>query len=151
VSEDYLSSVLRMMKAVRDHREFEMSQGNPGPITERDLDTCLLLISDEGLDFPTWLNPREFPALRRLSRRYDFTDKIFSCDGALACALVNRVGEGLGLPPVQKPLARKLLSALSFVSLPLVLRSLPVCHRSLSGHRFVPRSLTAVPEERGAV
>jgi hypothetical protein len=107
VSEDYLSSVLRMMKAVRDHREFEMSQGNPGPITERDLDTCLLLISDEGLDFPTWLNRREFPALRRRRRFYDFADR-HSCDDASACALIDRLGEGLGLPPVEARLASKL-------------------------------------------
>jgi hypothetical protein len=137
------------MRAIRDHREAGTAQANPGPLTEEDLDTldletCLRLTSGHVFSCPTWLSPREFPALKKSPRRgfdipseykWSFSPK----DPRLARALVNRVRKRLGLPPVKKSLALQLISALAFVSAAwLPAQPLPFRHRRLTG-RFVPR------------
>jgi hypothetical protein len=113
--------VLRTMMEIRDHREADAGKGDPEPLTPRDLTTCLTLVRRQGLyDSETWLHHREFPAMSR-ALGYDYhpselKDADMPWDGDAACALVNRVGEKLGLAPLGEPLARRLLSAFSSVS-----------------------------------
>jgi hypothetical protein len=114
VSEDYLTCLLRMMRAIRDHREAGTpGKGDVGPITEKDLDTSLRLTFDHRhlFAFPTWLTRKGGYRFRDKHRGEPWLE---SSD----YALVYRVCERLGLPHLEEPLAKKLLTALARVSLP---------------------------------
>jgi hypothetical protein len=106
-----------MMGAVRDHREGDTGKGKPGPITKQDLDTCLRLTTGHILAYPTWLSPLEFPALKARPRDPVPDDDSPYYDDE-AGDLVNRVGERLGLPPLEESLVMKLHDSLAPVSTP---------------------------------
>jgi hypothetical protein len=113
VSEDLLACLLRMMMAVRDHRG-----AAAGPVKHEDLVTCLYLAplpSALRVKHPSWLSPREFPSLKPQSREQFLHMDICSCFPDPDHALVHRVAERLGLPALDEPLVKALLSVLWLV------------------------------------
>jgi hypothetical protein len=145
--------VLRMAKAVRDHREADPCNGGDrgGPITHGDLYTCLSLLFSmpaEPVEVLSWLDSREFSVLvddlSRSKRDRRWPERFVAlnpwggrADGEVNprlrkvrdlwnpdFALVYRTAERLGLPVLEKEAVHDLLGSLIHKVSPSV-RGLP--------------------------